>query len=338
MYKPVYRITPYLLNLIDEAARLCSWIEFTPLKVSWLPVLQKEARTRAAHFSTSIEGNPLTLSQVQAIARGEKTNAHHTHEREIHNYLKAMHWIEKNSGQEINEKNLLLLHKLLMEGLVPENKIAHYKQKQNYVIKENGIRIFTPPSPKDTPRHLRDLLAWINSSEASALHSIMVCAIFHHRFVSIHPFSDGNGRLARTTGTFILYQREFDLHYIFNLDEFFAADRKRYYQKIQQARELDDNLTLWIEYVAEGVVYTLKNVKKRIEDLHVSSLCQISLTPRQEEALRILRDHPPLRVGELTHRLKITRSRINQLLTPLIQAGLVKKSGKSRATTYNLNV
>ena len=338
MYKPIYHISPYLLNLIDEAAKLRSWIELTPLKISWLPVLQKEARTHAAHFSTSIEGNPLTLSQVQAIARGEKTNAHHTHEREIHNYLKAMHWIEKNSKLEINEENLLLIHKLLMDSLVPENKIAHYKQKQNYVINENGIRIFTPPSPKDTPRYLQDLLAWTKSSRAGALHSIVVCAIFHHRFVSIHPFSDGNGRLARTVGTLILYQREFDLHNIFSLDEFFATDRKRYYQKIQQARELDDNLSLWIEYVAEGVVYTLKNVKKRIEDLHVSSLCQINLTPRQEEALRILRDHPPLRVGELTRQLQITRSRINQLLTPLIQAGLVKKQGKSRATTYNLNV
>ncbi|MBU0671606.1 MAG: hypothetical protein KJ732_01105 [Candidatus Margulisbacteria bacterium] len=72
MYKPIFRISPYLLNLIGEASKLHSWIELTPLQVAWLPILQKEARARATHSSTSIEGNFLTLSQVQAIDRGKK--------------------------------------------------------------------------------------------------------------------------------------------------------------------------------------------------------------------------------------------------------------------------
>jgi hypothetical protein len=62
MYRPKYRITPYLLNLIDEASSLKTWIELAPLKVEWLPVLQKETRAKTAHFSTSIEGNVLSLA------------------------------------------------------------------------------------------------------------------------------------------------------------------------------------------------------------------------------------------------------------------------------------
>lgn len=338
MYKPKYRLTPYLLSLIDEASALRTLINQATLQVAWLPILEKEARAKATHSSTSIEGNPLTLSQVQAIDRGEKIGAPQRYEKEVANYLEVMKKIAKNPQLKISEKNVLSLHKLLMQGLLPDTKIGKYKEKQNYVINERGIRIYTPPSPKQTTKLMKELLDWLNSKQTKALHSILVCAVFHHRLVSIHPFSDGNGRLARAFGTLILYQRAFDTHHIFSLDDFFAGDRKRYYQKIQQARELDNDLTLWIEYVAEGVVNTLKDVKMRIEDIQVSSTSKINISPRQEEILRILRDNSPLSGAELIKKLKVTRARINQILSPLIESGLVVKEGKSRATRYKLSI
>lgn len=327
-----------MLNLIDESSALRAWIELAPLQVAWLPVLQKEARAKTAHFSTSIEGNILTLAQVRAIERGEKVGAGRAQEIEVANYLKAMRWIEKEAGQKIEEKTVFQLHKIIARDLLDESKTAKYKEKQNYVVDENGIRVYTPTPPKETPRAVQELLDWLSTRETRELHSLLVCAIFHHRFVSIHPFPDGNGRLARAIGTMILYQREYDLHHIFSLDEFFAGNRKRYYQKIQQARDLDDNLTPWIEYVAEGVVNTLKNVKQRIEGLQITSSYPINLSPRQEDALRILRDNPALLGSDLTRQLKVTRSRMNQLLTPLIKGGLIAKEGESRATRYKLNI
>lgn len=336
MYKPQYRITPYLLNLIDKASALRSWIESASLQIAWLPILQKESRVRNTRSSTSIEGNPLNLSQVEAIDRGERVGAPINYEREVDNYLKAMRWIEKHAHQSIDEKSILKLHKILLQGLLPDNRCGRYKRKQNYVINEKGIRIYAPPSPKETLKLMKDLVFWLTSSETKTLHSILVCAIFHHRLVSIHPVIDGNGRLARALGTWILYQRDFDTHHIFSLDDFFAADRGKYYMKIRQARELDNNLTHWIESVAEGIVKTLKNVKKRIEDLQVSSKAKILLSPRQEELVRILRDKSPLGVAELQKRLKLTRARINQIILPLIETGLISKEGRSRATRYKL--
>jgi Fic family protein len=183
---------------------------------------------------------------------------------------------------------------------------------------------------------MAELMEWLNSQETKGLHSIIVCAILHHRFVSIHPFVDGNGRLARLLGCLILYQRDFDPNHIFWLEDYFAADRKRYYQKIEQARELDDDLTLWIEYIAEGIVKTLKDVKKRIEDIRISSKFKLTLSPRQEEIIGILKDRPFLNAADLKKEFKITRARVNQILSPLISAGIVIKEGKSRATRYRL--
>jgi len=336
VYKPIYRISPYLLNIIDEASSLHSWIELAPLQVSWLPILQKEAKVRAAHSSTTIEGNQLSFHQVQAISRGENVGASRKDELEVKNYLHLMHWLEKNNKIKISEKTIHKMHKLVIEGLIPENKAGKYKDKQNYVINEKNIKVFTPPSPKETPKQMEELFNWLNSPKNSDLHCIILCAIFQHRFVSIHPFSDGNGRLARALGTLILYQREFDTKYIFSLDDYFAGDRKKYYLKLQQARELDDDLTAWIEYVAEGIVAILKNVKKRIEDLQVSGPSQVYLSPKQEEIIRILRDHHQIRGSELINKLGVTRARVNQLLTPLIKNRIVLKEGQSKATRYKL--
>jgi len=338
MYAPKFRITPYLLNLIDEASSLKTWIELAPLQVSWLPIIQKDAKVKMAHFSTSIEGNPLSLAQVRAVERGETVGAAKAHELEVTNYLKAMRWIEHSGDQKIDEKTIFSLHHLLVNSLLDSAKIGHYKAKQNYVVNEKGIRVYTPTAPSATPQAVNDLLEWLDTRETRELHSVLVCAIFHHRFVSIHPFPDGNGRLARTIGTLILYHREFDLHHIFSLDEFFAGNRTRYYQKLQQARELDDNLTYWIEYVAEGVVHTLKQVKSRIENLQVTSTYPVTLSPRQEDTLRLLRDSHSLHVSELIRELKVTRARVNQIITPLVNGGLIKKEGESRATRYRLNI
>lgn len=334
MYKPVYKITPYFVKLIDEASALREWVNSSTLKVAWLPSLQNEARIKATHSSTSIEGNPLGIAQVGKLIGAGKQVAARNPEKEVLNYIKAMRWIEAHSHSPISERSILHLHSILMDGLLQKEKLGKYKEKQNYVLDENGIKIYTPPSPKITPALMKELVKWLNSGEANDLHSIMVCAILHHRLVSIHPFSDGNGRIARLLGTWLLYKREFDLRHIFSLDDFFAGDRKRYYEKIQQARELDNNLTFWIEYTAEGIVRTLKDVRKRIESFQIKATSEISLSARQEVLLSLLRDKGRLSAPEIIGHLKVTRARVNQIIQPLIKSKIIKAEGKARATSY----
>jgi len=336
MYRPIFRITPHLLRLIVEAGALRSCIEDATVKVHWLPALQVESRARAAHSSTSIEGNPLTLSQVEAISRGKSAGAGKADEKEVKNYLAAMRCVERSSRRKLDENMILRLHSILMKGLLPEEKCGRYKQKQNYVTDEKGIRVYTPPSPKDTPKLMKELVGWFNSGEAAELHSVIVCAVLHHRLVSIHPFSDGNGRLARALSIWVLYQKGYDTRHIFSIDEYFADNRKFYYDKIEQARELDDDLTCWIEYVAQGIVDVLKKTKKRVEGLRVSSGAGIILSPRQEEIIGLLRDNGPLNVSAIIRRMKVTRSRINQIIQPLMRSGIIETRGKGKATFYRL--
>ncbi len=338
MYKPLFQISPRLLRLVTQATDIRAWINSAVVDVSWLPMLQREATARLAHSSTAIEGNPLTLPDVEALARGEEIGAKAKDKQEILNALAAVKWIwDRKTGAPIKESDLLHLHRMLARKVLPDEQSGHYKSRQNRIVDHRGITVYTPP-PQDKAQPLTiELLVWINSEESKALHPVITGAIAHHRLVSIHPFADGNGRISRALAIWLLYSRGFDTHHLFALDEFFEQDRQRYYLKIQQARDLDEDLSYWLEYVAEGVVETLNNVKERILGLSVSTQApRMVLTKRQEDVLRFLRDRGRVKSPDMETAFSLTRARVGQIIKPLVDAGLVIREGQTRATTYRL--
>ncbi len=338
MYKPRFDITPELLRLVTEATELRAWINSAVVDVSWLPILQQETVARLAHSSTAIEGNPLTLPEVEALARGEEISTKPKDRQEILNALAAMKWIwGRKEGAPVMESDLLRLHQILTRKVLPDEQSGHYKTRQNRVINHRGITVYTPPPPDKAQGLTLELLKWLNSRESKVLHPIIAGAIAHHRLVSIHPFSDGNGRISRALAIWLSFSRGFDTHHLFALDEFFEQDRQRYYQKIQQARDLDDDLSYWLEYVAEGVVETLNRVKERILGLCISLKApHMVLTKRQEDILRFLRDRGRVKSPDIEKALSLTRARVGQIIKPLVDVGLVVREGQTRATTYRL--
>lgn len=338
MYQPQFQITSELLHLVSLATEARSWISQAVVDVTWLPTLQRETAVRLAHSSTAIEGNPLTLTEVEALARGDEFPASTTAKQEVINYLGAMKWIwGKKPHDSINEPDLLHLHRLLTRKTLPREQVGRYKTRPNRIVNQKGHTIYTPPPPKQTRPLTQELLSWINGSQSLKVHPIIVSAVAHHRLVSIHPFLDGNGRLSRTLGVWLLYTQGFDTHHLFALDEFYEGNRKRYYEKIQQARELDDDLTYWLEYCAEGILETLNKTRKRILSLQITTKApRLTPTRRQEDVLRFLRDRGRVKSSDIEKAFKLTRARIGQIIKPLVDSGLVIREGQTRATTYRL--
>lgn len=338
MDSPRFQISPELMGLLTQATELKAWISSAVVDVPWLPALQRDTAARLAHSSTAIEGNPLALPEVEALARGEATGAPEKAAREVKNYLAAMRWVwSKKAGSAVTEKDLLHLHALLTAQVLEPAQVGRYKARANRVIDHKGRTIYTPPGPERAKPLTQALLSWIDGAQAARNHPVIVSGVAHHRLVSIHPFSDGNGRIARVLGVWLLYTRGFDTQHLFALDEFYEADRQRYYDKIQQARDLDDDLSLWLEYSAEGVVETLKKTRDRIASLQVSEKApRIRLTKRQEDVLRFLRDKGRARAPDIEAAFGLTRARVGQIVKPLVDSGLVTREGQTRATTYRL--
>lgn len=340
MYGPRFDISNLLLNFVSEATELKGWIEAAIVDVTWLPQLQQNTNIRLAHSSTAIEGNPLSLTQVEAVARGEHLSYQKIPEQEVRNYLKAMKWIWKKKPKSrslISENELFRLHQILTQDILPKGHSGKYKNRPNKVVNYKGDVVYVPPGPEKAKKLTQELLNWMNQ-ESHVIHPIIASGIAHHRLVSIHPFTDGNGRISRALALWILYVRGFDTQHILALDEYFWNDRPKYYLKIQQARDLDDDLTYWLEYVAEGVVQTLKQTIDRIKSLQLSHASgqKIILTKRQEDILRFLRDKGRVKSRDIEKSLKITRARVNQIIQPLVKAKLVICEGRTRATTYRL--
>lgn len=276
---------------------------------------------------------------MEALARREEIGASSKITQEVTNYMVTMRWIwGEKSNHPIKESELLHMHKLLTRKILPEDQAGYYKKRPNRVVNHKGQTVYTPPPHQQAQPLTRELIFWTNGRQSKTLHPLIVSAIAHHRLVSIHPFMDGNGRISRVLAVWLLYTQGFDTHHLFALDEFYEQDRQRYYEKIQQVRELDEDLTYWLEYVAAGVVETLNKIKERILSLQVTTKApRIILTKRQEDVMRFLRDRGRTKSSDIAKAFKISRARVGQILKPLIESELVLREGHTRATTYRLD-
>jgi Fic family protein len=337
IYKPKFERSSQFVRLLTLAAEIRTWIQQQSVDVTWLAEIQRDTIARLAHYSTRIEGNPLTLPEVRALADGKDLVIEAKVKREVLNYLSTLRWIWKKSPQKnLGEKELLKMHRLLTGGTLPISEVGTYKKTANAVFKGREI-IYRPPPPEAAPILTKGLLEWMNSSQTKNEHAVLVSAIAHHRLVSIHPVMDGNGRLARALGSWTLYRKGFDTHHLFALDEFFEFDRPRYYWQIQKVRKKAEDLTSWLEYVGEGVVETLRKTQRRIQVLQAgTSAKQIVLNRSQEQMMRLLGSSPATTGSDMAKALNVSRSHFSKMMIPLVMAGLVTKTGNTKSAKYRL--
>jgi Fic family protein len=330
-YEPQFSITPRLLSLVEQTAALRERIQSAAVELSWIPALQKDTRTRNSHASTAIEGNPLTLEQVRALEEGRELSAVEVRpKREILNYFAGLRYVEKHARKKtIRHDDIFDLHRLLAGQVMDQGEAGRYRTIQVRVGRH------FPPAAADVSGLMFELLEWWNK-KASALSPVLSSSILHYQFEWIHPFADGNGRTGRALALWELYRRGFDSHHIFSVDEYYWEDRPAYYRALDAVREAGGDLTAWLEYCARGLCQTLDRVWTRVQSYQVRSPGKLVLRPRQEQLLRLLRDHGSMAPSELWRALRISKQGAMDLLRPLLDAGLVQKIGTKKTGRYAL--
>lgn len=330
-FEPQFTITSRLLAVSEDIAVLRERIQSAAIKLSWVPALQKDSRSRNVHASTAIEGNPLTLEQVRAIEEGRTLAASDDRsEREVLNYFAGLRYVEKNAAKKtLRHEDIFTLHRILAEGVMDQGDAGRYRTI--------AVRVgnYFPPAAGDVSGLIMELLDWWNK-ESVKLSPVISSAILHHRFESIHPFADGNGRTGRALALWELYRRGFDTHHIFSVDEFYWKDRPRYYTALDAVRRDGDDLTTWLEYSAEGLHNTLERVWIRVQAFQPESGKKLVLRPKQEQLLRLLSDHASMSPTEIWAAINISRQGAMDLLHPLIEAGFVEKIGGKKTGRYSL--
>lgn len=189
-----------LLGEIDQKKRVLDsrW----PLPDATARTIQEANRVEWTYHSNALEGNTLTLRETQVVLEGltiggGKTLREHL---EVINHAAALDLLQDlvSRKEPLTAFVVRQLHALILRGIDERNA----GQLRQVPVAISGSR-HVPPSPSAVPGMIDDLFAWYRT-KAATLHPVRRAAVFHHQFVFIHPFTDGNGRTARLLMNLIL--------------------------------------------------------------------------------------------------------------------------------------
>lgn len=311
--------------------------------------LRRAAIVKMAHSSTSIEGNTLSESQVKDLLEGKGVRAEADQIREAKNYLVALRLVDEIAVGKVSfdQKDLLSVHQQVLFGLMIKEKIGKFRPGPVYVVNilANGQEkvVYTAPSAKNVPGHINDLLHWLWSGDD--IHPVVRAGIFHHQFETIHPFSDGNGRVGRLMTILHLYQSGWDFRRALVLEDYYNRNRKSYYEHLQTGKNFrqrqEADLTGWLEYFTEGFLFEAQNLKDQVELLQTAGPKQTTETLVLDKDEMAIIDFV-VTLGKVTSadvcdilRLpkRTAQAKLNKLETGL---GLLEKAGAGPKTYYRL--
>lgn len=323
-------------------------IERARLIPKWEMSLKKEARIHNAHSSTSIEGNKLTLEQVKALTEHKEVVASIKDKQEVLNYLEVLDAIPKYASKKLDIKLLLAIHKTITKGTLKDEKdCGVLRDRQVFVGKRifDGTQFkevveYMPPKTQEVPKLVEEFLAWVSSDKSKDINPVILAGVVHYEIARIHPFIDGNGRVARLLATLILYKSGFDHRRLFALDDYYDADRQSYYAALKTVHDSKGDVTKWLEYFTQGVLYSIDKVKEVITKLGVTqdigTAGQIELTQKQIQILEKIKEKGKITNKNLRVMFKVSRQAILKEISKLIDARLIELIGKGRGAYYKM--
>jgi Fic family protein len=272
IWKPKYTITASMAGELTriEAARVV--VETAGLPPAVIAELSRQARIRATHYSTRIEGNRLTLEEAEAVIAGRRRDFH-GRERdvaEVRNYWDALTRVEEWAAKKrpVSEDLIKRIAGIVIRG--KRSGPAAYRDGQN-IIRDSatGRIVYMPPEASDVPDLMHRMVKWIQQAEIDQVPVVLVAALAHYQFVTIHPYYDGNGRTARLLATFILHRGGYGLGGIFSLEEYHSRDIEAYYNALDVGEHhnyymgrAEADLTGWVEYFVDTLSTVFETAKQ----------------------------------------------------------------------------
>ncbi len=347
-FKPNYTITDKILDNLTTIVSAREIIEQAHLVPKWEATLRRQALLHNTHSSTAIEGNKLTLEQVEDLAKGKNVIAINKDKQEVLNYIEALEKIPIISKKgAIRKQDLLKMHKLITKNTLSNaSDCGVFRNRQVYVGKRifdgtgfKEIVEYMPPETKEVPKLVDEFLNWLNAEKTWETNSVLLAGIVHYEIARIHPFIDGNGRTARLFATLIIYLSGFDHRRLFALDDYYDSDRNAYYAALKTVDKNTRDLTQWLEYFTSGVAFSVNEVKEAV--LKVGSKAkgtktQISLTEKQMKIVEHINIHGKVTNRDLQSLFKISAQAVHKELTKLVELKIIKPQGNGRSLHYVL--
>lgn len=338
MFEPKYQLTNPLLASITQIERLYGQIEALQLPRELQLNLTRKNLITSSYASNKIEGNPLSLGEVTNLLLDARVPATRD-EKEVTNYYGILQRLDNMATRALDLALVRDLHRELLTGV---DKIAGVIRDVPVVVGrvsqepgDNTLRVkHNPPfhTRREIEEALGELLAWIDVSRDVPI--AIQTGVFHHQFVYVHPFEDGNGRVCRILTALIFLKRSYHINKYFILDDYYDIDRDDYSDKLHTADAGDK--THWLEYFSDGVKYSLQSALARAKEAILTLKVEDQPTPREREVLRLLQERRELTSGFIADVLHVSRQQAHGLLKALVEKGLVEKKGGTKSSYYAL--
>lgn len=342
---PRYAITERLLANIKQISSLVTELNHRRFTNIVLFELEQSAREVSSYASTSIEGNPLPLTEVKKILKSTPDHVRDS-EKEVLNYNRAL--------QELNQKLsvgkvdfsldlILKIQNQVIEGLLP--KFERGLRQKAVVVNDprTGQVVYLPPDIKDVKPMLGELIEFVSINRKS-IDPLILAGIFHKQMVIIHPFMDGNGRTTRLITKVLLAAMGLNTFNLFSFENYYNQNVTKYFKTVGEFGnyyELENlpagrqvNFTNWLEYFTEGIIDELLRVQKLLPTKSLDKEARL-----EEYHLKIL--NFIRKKGSITHReyaKLVKRAKPTRALDfqKLVELNLIERKGKGRATFYVL--
>ena len=249
-YKPPFHMTDRITNLVAD---ICEQVgRITVLSHGNLnPHLKKENRIRTIHSSLAIEQNSLSLEQVTATLDGKRILGNPNEIREVKNAYDTYELMLSLDPYSVED--LLKAHKVMMEGLIPENG----KFRSGGIgIFDGDVVVHMAPPAWLVPTQIQDLFDWYKQSN---MHPLIKSAIFHYEFEFVHPFADGNGRIGRMWHSLLLGKWN-ELFFWLPVEELIKDRQKDYYNALGKSDKEADSRS-FVELILEIILDTIKETE-----------------------------------------------------------------------------
>jgi Fic family protein len=335
MFKPKYSISNRLARTLRQIGEAMGTIKAAGLAELGLRRLVLDARSLSAHASTSIEGNPLPLTDVKRLLKAAPTNVRDT-EREVLNYNQALDWLQKAIEEGVftpTAKTFTLLQGLVTQGLMDNPTDVGAIRQRPVIIRDpsspDGI-VFLPPDHGDVAQLLEGLMDFVQAN-LNEIEPVILAGLFHKQAVIIHPYMDGNGRSTRLMSTGLLGLTGLDLFSIFSFEAYYNRNVTRYFKMVGEQGDFYDlgndlDFTPWLEYFADGILDELLRVQQQLERR------PIRLEVHHQQIIDYLEQHGTLTQRELERVSSRSLPARKKDLAFLVEQGLIRpeKGGRSR--------
>ena len=321
-YVPPYTISNKMLELVSNISEKVGKIS-SHRELEAKPHLRKNNRIRSIHSSLKIEANSLSLSEVREVINGHLVLGNQKEIQEVKNAYAAYERIADINPSSISD--LKKIHRIMTYRTV--NESGEFRKGDEGVFSGDKC-IFVAPPPDMINGLMEDLLSWIKKNEG-IVHPLIMAAVFHYEFVFIHPFADGNGRMARLWHTVILYRWRSVFEFI-PLESQIERFQDEYYDAIAKCH-VNGNSDVFIEFMLEMINQILDEV---ITQINQSNAETSEYVKRLLECMEY--DVPYTSNAIMEHLgLKSKETLRKNYLNPAIELGLVRMTLPDKPNSKN---